>query len=628
MIKNNPVNAYQHRMRIFRTVTNLVLLCMAAIYLYVLHREGAINRTPGSLILKTGYYIWSFDWRFEDILNVAGCILFLLVGIHLSRLRLPGSGIGYSSIFIFGAVVLCGLQVTGGVGLDPPGLITRLCIALLAILLIYRLIPPCSGPLSILPNNWLRDVTGFFMGCAVAVFSWRMIYGGNEVITDAQSQIVQARMLASGNWVLPMSQAMCDIIEFPNPVFTPPVYSQYPPGYILALIPMVLLDWPVHLLNVFLSGILVVLTGRLAQRSGGVRASWIAVFLMVTSPFFLGMSGTGMNHSLNAVLLLGVASLLIPMSRPLQSREAWRRGLFAGMLLGWAVTTRPLTAVAHSAGWLVIWIVMLAFAGSAGGLRRRDIRRQGLWVMAGLVPAAIVFMLYNFKTTGNPFTLAYQLSNPDLHQVGFWDSNELDFGPVDALHHMAANIFALNWILFGWPIGSMVVLCIWWFRTRFSRPEICMVALIAVQSTLYAAYQFHDLLLGPRFLYDLFPMLVILSSMALAGMTRGRPTRLRVLWAVIILFAVGGMISSYAHWSARFIRPAERCRHFGRFIEQIEPLDRPTVIVMPRPYHEVHGLHFQHRRFKDDVWYVLKENEAQARALPELQGFQWIEFVP
>jgi hypothetical protein len=628
MTQDNPVTSLQRRTRFFKSVMTLVVLCMAMIYTGILYRDGAINMVPGSFILKTGYYTWSLDWNLEDLLNATGFFIFLMIGICPARARVPGPGMVFSGILIFLAASLCWIQVTGAGLNHPADLALLLTLTLIVVFVIFRLMPCVSVRLSRSSANRIRDVTGFILGCAMAIFSWQMIYGGNEIVNDAQSQVVQARMLASGQWVLPMSQAMCDVIEFPNPVFTPPVFSQYPPGYILALVPLVLLDWPIQLLNVLISGLIVLFTGRMTLRLGGMRASWIAVFLMLTSCFFMGMAGTGMNHSLNAILLLGVAAILIPLSRPLDSGDILRRGLLAGLLLGWAVSTRPLTGVAHSVVWALIWMIMLVRAGSAGRTSRPVMWRYGLWVMIGLIPAALVFMFYNFKTTGHPLTLAYQLSNPDLHQVGFWDSNELDFGPVDAMHHMSANLFALNWMLFGWPIGSMVVLVIWWFRTRLSRAESCMLALILVQSGLYATYQFHDLLLGPRFLYDLFPMLIIFSATALAGITRGRAGAYRVLWVVLILFAGAGVIRSYTHWYARFIMPAERCRHFKCFMDGIEPLDRPTVIVMPRPYHEVNGLHFFHRRFEHNVWYVLKENEAKARLLPKFRDHQWIEFVP
>ncbi len=67
--------------------------------------------------------------------------------------------------------------------------------------------------------------------------------------------------------------------------------------------------------------------------------------------------------------------------------------------------------------------------------------------------------------------MGYQANNPAMHRLGFRAEGPYPYMPLDAIHNLVANLMSLGTILFGWAIGSVVVLAIWWTRTRLSRGE-------------------------------------------------------------------------------------------------------------------------------------------------------------
>ena len=470
---------------------------------------------------------------------------------------------------------------------------------------------------------------------AVAVLSWRGVYGGHPIITDSQSQIAQARLLLTGHWRLDVSQTLRDVIAFPYAIAQVPSYAQYPPGYILTLVPVLGLGLPAQTIDILAAAATVALTALLARRVAGRAAAIAAGLLMLGSPFFLLMSGSGMNHTLTAFLLTACACCLLP----LLSREAddasarARRGLAlaGGFCLGWAVMTRPITGLAHGLVWGGVWLGLLAepwlrAQGAARRSRLRALLGRGGWIALGLLVPAAIFLYYNTRTTGHPLRLGYQVSNPGLHRLGFHWSGPYRFTPLDALHHLAASGFALNGCLFGWACGSATPLLFWWLRTRLRRRERIVLALILTQGLLYTLYQFFDLLLGPRFLYELLPFLAVLAAAGLAPLLRRGGRAGATLWLVLILLSTFGGFEGYDWWSHKLSLIVTHHQRLESFIQAHLPLPQPTVILLPATYDEMVGRHVPALRGETPLWFILQSRAAQARRLPELAGYQWLQF--
>lgn len=470
-------------------------------------------------------------------------------------------------------------------------------------------------------------IAGFVLGAAACVLSWLWVFRGQVIMTDAQSQISQARLLLTGHFTYPIGQAMRDAIEIPYALPSVPSYSQYPPGHILALAPLLAAGLPAQLLNVFAAGVMVALAGWVAMRLGG-RGAGVAAIIMLAGSTWLGiMGGTAMNHMTCAALTMVTLGCWLPF---LQNPSAPPRRLSAaigGLALGWIVCTRPPTGLAYGLVWgaalLMAWISSMRRDAK---IPQVNVMRITVWGAAGLVIPAAVFIFYNLQTTGVAFRMAYSASNPTGHVLGFREAGPAPYSPRDALHHFAASVLSMNDLLLGWAIGSWTGLLLWWRRTKFSAPELLLVGLVAAQFICYGLYHFFDLELGPRFLFELLGPVAVLAALGLAPVLRRGRASAGAALLVVALLAFGGIGSAVNAEASRVARLVYPHQKIEAFMKSVEPRRRPTVVVLDPPYNEMIGRWFPAIGHEPPIYFVQKSKAAQARALPELQGFEWVEF--
>lgn len=148
------------------------------------------------------------------------------------------------------------------------------------------------------------------------------------------------------------------------------IFSQYPPGYILPLMPVLALRLPAQALDILTAALTAALTVALARRVAGRAAAAPAAIILLGSPFFLALSGSGMNHSLAAALLTAAALWLVP-AGPVRRAPA-RAALAAGFCLGWVVMTRPVTGLGHIMVWGLVWTALMIAAWRQARRGERD----------------------------------------------------------------------------------------------------------------------------------------------------------------------------------------------------------------------------------------------------------------
>ncbi len=467
-------------------------------------------------------------------------------------------------------------------------------------------------------------LTAFILGAGVCAISWQFYYQGQPIITDSQSQITQARLLLHGRATHPYAQALRDVIQIPYAVAEAPSYSQFPPGYILALVPLVAAGLPVQLFNVLAGGLLMALTGWFAARLGGRLAGWIAVILLAGSPFFWIMGGTAMNHVACALALLAAACCFLPVVTEGRTAASPRTLVLGGLMLGWAVTMRPVTGLAHG----LVWAAALAGVWLAGRRGRGHWQgvasRVALWGGLGLTLPALVFFVYDWLTTGHPLRMPYMTSNPTGHVLGFRESGPAHYTPGEAINNLVASLLSLHGLLLGWAIGSWTALAAWWIRARLGAGEAVLLGLILAQVSLYGLYHFFDLMIGPRFWFELLPIFVVLAAGGLAKLAagRGRLAAGLLLGAVVLLSAAGPalpLVKEHNHYRQIIGRGLKVERFMNR-------LDRsqPTVVILSREEGEMIGRWFPALPWETPIFFVARQDEAAARALPELHDFRFV----
>jgi hypothetical protein len=479
----------------------------------------------------------------------------------------------------------------------------------------------------------------FALGVGASTLGWRWYCGGHTMIIDALSQVAQARLMLLGHVTLALPQRVRDVVNIPAFVESVPSYAQFPPGYLTLLPPLIALGLPVQLVNIAASGGVVAMTAALARRLTGSRlAALIAAILLACSPFFIILAGTAMNHATTCLALMTAAWCFLPAGPAPTPAQARARALLGGLMLGWAATIRPLTALAHGLTWCAVWGTMLAEAAWRRRAERRPSARQdraassvlrgvGLAALA-LIPPLAGLAIYNFETTGHATRLAYQVNSPLFHRLGFFRYALDSYTPRDAIENYASDLLDLNFTMLGWTIGSWVAAAPWWLRTRLGRGERVLLALIAMQGLCYGLYNYHHLVFGPRFQYEVLPLMTILVAMGLAGLLRRGGQWSGALAALMLLLSLCGPLAGYD----RFERPSDRVVARNEVIEKFMPrvlaARRPTVVVFPYMYIDAFGCYFPHAPGRPDLWFVEEKDAARAHAVPELAGCDWVKLDP
>jgi 4-amino-4-deoxy-L-arabinose transferase-like glycosyltransferase len=330
-------------------------------------------------------------------------------------------------------------------------------------------------------------------------------------------------------------------------------FAVTPPGWpaVLALGSAIGAPW---LVNPILGGLAVLLAHALTKRLLGVKAAHLVALLMAVSPWLLYLSASYMTHPVSLVLMLAawwcLARAREPDARPVPL------SLLGGACLGWLALVRQLDAVLV-AGVFGLW--MLGLFGE-----RRAWREIAAFA-AGCVAVAALIFPYNAAMTGDPFSFpinAYldKLWYPGANRLGFgadvgnptgsW--GDLDpfpgHGLRDVLINTNQNLYATNWELFGWGIGSLFFAAIHLFFGKKTRLDKLMIFAIVVLLLGYHLYWFSG---GPdfgaRYWYLMIFPLVVLTvrgiHTAVEGLRRGSagdsaPERMGGVIGVLVLITL------------------------------------------------------------------------------------------
>jgi hypothetical protein len=238
-------------------------------------------------------------------------------------------------------------------------------------------------------------------------------------------------------------------------------YGKFFPGWpaVLAVGVAARVPW---LVNPLLAAASILLVHHLIRRIYGVGTAHGVTLLLSASPWLLFLSASLMAH---AASLFWMLLALVAVDRQRERRTgAWP--LVAGVSLGMLFLTRPFDA-ALVGPVVALWAV---------GLGARRVSMPSL--LATGTAAALVaglYFLYNAALTGNPFAAPHQLwaerlFGPGVEVLGFGPNVGIPLwrnadplpghGIADVLLNANKNFSLLNFELFGWAAGSLVLACI------------------------------------------------------------------------------------------------------------------------------------------------------------------------
>ncbi|MBS1788228.1 MAG: glycosyltransferase family 39 protein [Acidobacteria bacterium] len=411
----------------------------------------------------------------------------------------------------------------------------------------------------------------------LSVFS----YQRHPHLGDEIAYLYQARYLATGQLTMPTPAALeaFDLDLFDHDATrwwcSPPV------GWPLVLAIGVLLkaDW---LVNPVLAGVCVWLAFVLVKELYDRRTARLTALLLALSPWHVLIGMSYMTHT--ASLAFGLLAALAAVWARKNESLLW--ALASGAATGMVGMIRPLEGTVVAA---VIGVPLgLSFLGMGG--KRVKFASLLAWAFGcGVIGAGILY--YNFALTGSPTKFPIMVWADKYMGV---NSNAMGFGPdrgngwpidpypghspLEGVINSNLNITAINTELFGWSIGSLILIALFCVSLKLRSGDWLMAALIAGIFTAHFFYWFSG---GPdfaaRYWYLMIVPCVVLSVRGLQVLIHRlthetRQPHLHRTRVLVGVFALSMMaLVSFTPW-----RAIDKYHHYLRM--------RPDVRQLAKEY--------------------------------------------
>lgn len=380
------------------------------------------------------------------------------------------------------------------------------------------------------PRTFLLTVAGASL--LLCTFSSVWLFERSPGVSDSALYLFQARILATGHCFAP-APALPEFFATPSAIVDADKwYAQYPPGYPALLAGGVLLGcpWLVNPLCTALACVFVYLAGRHMFSEGVAR---VASILMAFSPFVVLMAGDYMSHS-SALLFVTLFMWGVTWYDHSGSPAAIT---IAALSAATAFAIRPYTAIA----------VCLPVAMWCG----YRVLRSRCWrsLLLGLVGAALPLIgvgAYNRQTTGSALVFGYTKLYGAAQNPGFGAHAGGGHTPLRGALQTLTNLNALNKDMFQMPFPALMLPAAALAFGCGGRWMVLLLLSFASLTFFYFLYFGHDLIIGPRFLFESLPALMLLSALGGRALWQrwrqfkvSRRTRDVVWLAILMAFILG-----------------------------------------------------------------------------------------
>ncbi len=332
----------------------------------------------------------------------------------------------------------------------------------------------------------------------------RWVFAGRPLLIDEIVQVMQARIFAHSTLTLPTA---------PQPEFFSAlhvvdaggrVFSQFPPGGPLMLLPGVLAGAP-WLVGPVFGAITVAFFWHFARElEGDGTVALLATLLLALAPFSAFMAGSHMNHVTTTTWLCIAMWSLQRTVR--SSAPAPYSAALTGFAFGVAAMIRPIDAAVFAlpAG---VWLLVRA---THTPRTWKDVLASG----AALAIPILALLWFNDRTTGQPLLFGYEMLWGKSHALGF---HQAPWGvahtPLRGVQLVNLNFLRLQTYLYETPVPSLVPLIVALLITPALRAmDRYLLWASALLVAAYFAYWHDGFFLGPRFYYPLVPVLVLWTA--------------------------------------------------------------------------------------------------------------------
>jgi 4-amino-4-deoxy-L-arabinose transferase-like glycosyltransferase len=370
---------------------------------------------------------------------------------------------------------------------------------------------------AIAPVGVLALLASFAYVCWIALAQFQAL----PHVHDASAYYFGAKIFASDRLYAPAPAAPR---LFPGPFMVATDgrwFPQYPPMTSLCLAVGLRLGVP-WLVEPVMGTLALLAIGLVAARLYDRRVATLAVLLGALSPFYSYLAASYLSHAVALCFLTWGLWALVRFAQGGRDRNL----LVAGALFGAATLTRDLV------GLLVVVLMVLAvLALHARGLRH-DWRR---WVLPGaqfigvLSVFGALWLVLNLALTGDALVSPRTLFSPGDHwgfgpDIGFYGGHTLAAGFVT----LDELLTALAIDLYGWPFMlTLAVLLAPFLLWRARLADWLLLGVAAVTTGSFIGYFYHGIYLGPRYLYETLPFLLMLTARGVVELERagGRAAR-------------------------------------------------------------------------------------------------------
>jgi len=381
-------------------------------------------------------------------------------------------------------------------------------------------------------------LTGALLGIvSLSVFSLvaLQVLSGRPLHIDEIAQVMQARIFAEGSVSRPADAypeffSALQVVDMNGSVF-----SQFPAGGPLMLVPGVLagVSW---LAGPVFGAVAVVAFWQLVRRTEEFAAVALgAAALFALAPFMVFMAGSHMNHVPTLAWLCLALVGLWNMTQADAARVS--TAMLTGLCFGMVAAIRPLDGAAFAlpAG---IWLLVRTVGGRSSV---RNLVAAGV----GVATPMVAVLAFNRATTGDATLFGYELLWGASHGLGFHQAPwGISHTPSRGVELVNLYFLRLQTYLFETPLPSLVpviaALALVRRLSAFDRYLLVSSALLVVG---YFAYWHDGFYLGPRFVYLLLPALVLWTA-RLPGIVRERfPARWGADRFVLLTYAVSAAVA-------------------------------------------------------------------------------------
>lgn len=349
----------------------------------------------------------------------------------------------------------------------------------------------------------------FLFTCFIALVQ----YHAEPHILDASAYYFQAKIFASGHLAV---AAPADSAAFQGPFMVSHGgrwFSQYPPGTsaVLAIGFFLRLPWIVEpaLGALALWGVY-----RIGCRLFSRSVACLAVCLGAISAFYSYLAASYLSHTVALCFGVYFVLFLLRFADMHRVRDLCIAAVFWSALL----LTRELSAAVIGVGAALFILIVY----------RRSLLRDRLQMLTAAFSALGVallglalYVLYNRMQTGDALTTPRALFSPaDRYGfgagIGFYGQHTLAAGLV--ILDQLLTVLQID--LFGWPFYLTLAFVPLAFLRRSAQHTwdwFCLV-LFAALTLAQVGYFYHGIYLGPRYLYDTLPFVLLLTARGITNL--------------------------------------------------------------------------------------------------------------